>query len=67
MRAVFILAACLVAVTAILPDVSARPPPVGGCESGATVEYCQPVCVTTPCNPWVCVRPKADTEYCYHP
>ena len=56
MRALIIAAAYLLIATAFVPGTAATREPVGGCGADAIVEACFPVCVTTPCDPYVCVN-----------
>ena len=64
---VLLVAACLLTVVAVsAPSVTAMNEPVGGCGSDATVEYCQPVCITEPCNAYVCIN-HPRMEYCWNP
>lgn len=65
------VAASILAVLTILAAPAAHAaeidPPVGGClDDDATVQVCQPVCVTYPCNPYVCVNTRIVDE-CYYP
>jgi hypothetical protein len=64
---ILLVAACLLLLTAALPSVDAARDPVGGCGEDVTVEVCFPVCVTTPCNPYVCVRTSAVEPNCVRP
>lgn len=53
---VLILALCLMTFGLnAVPGVDAAPEPVGGCESGATVEVCSVHCINPPCEQYVCV------------
>lgn len=58
-----LLALALVAV----PGATAANEPVGGCGSDATVEVCQVVCITEPCDPpYVCINTRV-ADPCVYP
>lgn len=68
MRAV-VVALCAIALSFLAAPAQAAEvnPPVGGClDDDATAQVCQPVCVTYPCTPYVCVNTRIIDE-CYYP
>ncbi len=55
-RSIVIAACLLIAVLTAAPGVEARPEPVGGCDSGATLEVCSVQCIHPPCDQYVCIN-----------